>query len=1199
MRWWGKQRSVAAGGNIEVAVTGDGNSVHLSAPVRSAYREQVRRIAPPELVGREAELADLAAFCTTDSGPSYAWWRAEAWAGKTALMSWFALHPPQGVRVVPFFVTARLGAQNDITAYVDVVLEQLAELAGEGLPAHLTAATREAHVLHLYGLAAEACARRGERLVLLVDGLDEDRGFTRGPDVHSIASLLPARPPAGMRVLVAGRLNPPLPGDVPPGHPLYDPGIVRTLPRSPYAQVIRAEAERELKQLILGDGLELELLGLVAAAGGGLTAQDLAALTGAVPYQVADALRTRAGRTFGKRLEVYLLGHEELQVQAELMLGAAELARHRERLYGWAEEWRAAGWPADTPAYLLRGLFRMALAAGDVDRLLALAMDETRHDRMLVATGSDAAALGEIRETADRVAADEPADLSALLRLAVRRGGVSGRNGGVTPTLCRAWAELGRTDKAVALAHAIPGRRVHVGALAEVGRVLAADGDITRALDVLAEAEEALHRAPRHDRAFFASTACLLEALAEVGAPLRECGDRGGALPAGRVDSPAPDHDDRLRFSARACGDRLAEVVLAAVEDSAAQDGVLALVEFWARTGRVARAERLARSLGADRRTPALIRLAVALAETGDRAAADALFDDVRRDLLDGGPAPLHGGLTVTTGAWFAPLVTALLRTGDLTGAESVVTAALARWPDDMDLPALKVSVLTHQGRLERAQVWVRGVGVGLSRDFAEAELACALARAGRVEEARARVVGIPMDHPRADVAKAAAETLAAVGRYTEAERVVGGPAASRAATDALLRGALRHARSGAPKEAERFVARVEEAVRAYVPPSRQAWERVIVAGDLRRAGHHAAARSVLDGVEDLLPSAPIENLTDEEVYGYDSIASLVAEELAATGELDRAEALLHTTFEPLHCVQAWASVLRGLIEAGEYERADALIDLRAAERDEPEVADLLRGEAAVVLTEVGRIEQALALADLTEEPQSRVAAFAALAQAAAAAGQHDRSRALLGTAAESAALTREVPSAGHALMIGLLYRARRALGDERAALDTLAGAADLLRSRPFTAPDPLLWALVETGWYDHADRLVDELAGRGTDSLIEAYVAVGRHDRAARLAGLDGGPDRVVSPAAAVALAPVVEPSLGRALTVRLLLTEGSWTSALPAVVSLEPRTVPWIVETLRPAAGADTLTAARTSAPSERRSHPATPEAPPSPTP
>lgn len=65
---------------------------------------------------RDAELSEFTALCTSDSGSPYAWWRAGAWAGKTALMPWFALHPPQGVRIVPFFITARLGAQNDVTS---------------------------------------------------------------------------------------------------------------------------------------------------------------------------------------------------------------------------------------------------------------------------------------------------------------------------------------------------------------------------------------------------------------------------------------------------------------------------------------------------------------------------------------------------------------------------------------------------------------------------------------------------------------------------------------------------------------------------------------------------------------------------------------------------------------------------------------------------------------------------------------------------------------------------------------------------------------------------------------------------------------------------------------------------------------------------------------------------------------------------
>ena len=68
---------------------------------------------------------------------------------------------------------------------------------------------------------AEQC----QRLVLVVDGLDEDGGVTTGPDAYSIAALLPTRgPPDGLRVIVAGRPDPPVPADVPDNHPLRGSG---------------------------------------------------------------------------------------------------------------------------------------------------------------------------------------------------------------------------------------------------------------------------------------------------------------------------------------------------------------------------------------------------------------------------------------------------------------------------------------------------------------------------------------------------------------------------------------------------------------------------------------------------------------------------------------------------------------------------------------------------------------------------------------------------------------------------------------------------------------------------------------------------------------------------------------------------------------------------------------------------------------
>jgi hypothetical protein len=103
----------------------------MAPPARSPHLEQVRRIAPrypPGLVGREDQLAELARFCIDPDGPPYAWWQADAWAGKSALLSSFVLRPPPEVvgrvRLVSFFITARLVSQDTRDAFISVVLEQ-------------------------------------------------------------------------------------------------------------------------------------------------------------------------------------------------------------------------------------------------------------------------------------------------------------------------------------------------------------------------------------------------------------------------------------------------------------------------------------------------------------------------------------------------------------------------------------------------------------------------------------------------------------------------------------------------------------------------------------------------------------------------------------------------------------------------------------------------------------------------------------------------------------------------------------------------------------------------------------------------------------------------------------------------------------------------------------------------------------------
>ena len=185
--------------------------------------------------------------------------------------------PAAGVRIVSFFVTARLAAQSDRGAFVPNVIEQLLAILGQPMPL-LTDATQDAHLLGLLDEAAQHCQQRDESLVLLVDGLDEDRGVSTGPAAHSIAAVLPASLSAGMRVIIAGRPNPPVPDDVPEHHPLRDPRIVCRLSASVHARAREREMNEALRELVDGPSEKRILIGLLVAAGGGLTAADLADL---------------------------------------------------------------------------------------------------------------------------------------------------------------------------------------------------------------------------------------------------------------------------------------------------------------------------------------------------------------------------------------------------------------------------------------------------------------------------------------------------------------------------------------------------------------------------------------------------------------------------------------------------------------------------------------------------------------------------------------------------------------------------------------------------------------------------------------------------------------------------------------------------------------------------------------------------------
>ncbi|MFF0744957.1 hypothetical protein ACFYVL_31605 [Streptomyces sp. NPDC004111] len=441
---------------------------------------------PTAFTGREEELDALSAFVTApDSGPSYVWWQADAWAGKSALLAWFATRRlPAGIDAAHYFIARRLGT-NSRQDFLRAVGDQLATAAA---PSPRASPHSDPDQLHtLFEAAARTSAVRRRRLVLIVDGLDEDGDAALGR--QSIAALLPRQPPHGMRIIVSGRAHPPLPSDL-DGHPLRDPHVVRRLAPSPAAHVVRDTALHELASLLHDRTVGAPLVGVLAVAEGSLTAADLAAVTGARHFEVLSMLRTVASRSLAPTmidralltapdgedssagLQPLVLAHEELRAAASHALGKDELRTYTRDLHSWADRYWESGWPTDTPSYLLTGYTRLVQRSKDTGRLEALVLDPRRQLRLIQRSGPDIA-------LADLTLISSPEDpppansLAVAAQTAVSREALRAHTEPLPPAIAQTVARLGDAQRAKSLATTSPQPAAKAAGLAQVARVLA------------------------------------------------------------------------------------------------------------------------------------------------------------------------------------------------------------------------------------------------------------------------------------------------------------------------------------------------------------------------------------------------------------------------------------------------------------------------------------------------------------------------------------------------------------------------------------------------------------------------------------------------------------------------------------------------------------------------------------------------------
>ncbi|MFF9691266.1 hypothetical protein [Streptomyces sp. NPDC014623] len=434
----------------------------------------------------------MAAFVTgPDVAPAYLWWQAGPWAGKTALLSWFAVRElPAGVDVAHYVIAGRLGTDRR-DGFVQAVGEQLAAAAGNR---RYSAVDRKQPTLEpLYEAAARECAGRDRRLVLIVDGLDEDADV--GLDGAGIAGLLPKVPPYGMRVIVTGRPHPRVPVKLAPDHPLRDPAIVRRLTDSPAARVIRDTAMAELRTLLEDRDLGRRLLGLLVSARGALTGADLGELLDITPYDVQDKLRTVVGRSMAPTRtdllpldvraeaeaeagrQTFVLAHSTLHATACEALGKRFLTERIHDLDRWAQQYQDEGWPMDTPNYLLTGYTRLLHEKGRTEELTALVLDPQRQLRLAQRSGPDVALAQLDLITSSGRDHSPPLDVDKAAATAASGEMLLAHVRPLPASVARTIARLGDTQRARALAGASGNAVDKALNLAGVARVLQAMDD--------------------------------------------------------------------------------------------------------------------------------------------------------------------------------------------------------------------------------------------------------------------------------------------------------------------------------------------------------------------------------------------------------------------------------------------------------------------------------------------------------------------------------------------------------------------------------------------------------------------------------------------------------------------------------------------------------------------------------------------------
>jgi tRNA-binding EMAP/Myf-like protein len=427
------------------------------------------------LPDRDRELADLERLVGRGG---YVAIVGGAYSGKSTLLAFFAANPPPDVDVVSFFVASPI-RRNTTSLFVRYVNGQLRHLVADTGPATPDTVGRITDFERLWNAAVEQSQTKGRRLLLIVDGLDEQDNDDPYPP---ISSFLPPVTHEHVTVVVSCRPNPDSYVLTRP-HP-FDEALTRAyrLERTERIAARRGLAEHELDG-VLGRAsggrrtarVLYGALGVLGAATRPMDVRSVAqilcrgkrdpAYEGDVAAYLAQSNLVRCVSGVAKP-KLYELGHETFY---DAVSKRIDLGGYCDMMWDWVAGYASRGWPTDTPRFILEEYPNML----DVDDLNELVTYEFRA-RVHASLGTEHHLAVAIRAAiAAHLFKKDSVSLGAVGELTLHRLDISSRRTNLPTNLVEAVIGAGNTDHAHRLADELPSPDGRVRMLTAVAKATA------------------------------------------------------------------------------------------------------------------------------------------------------------------------------------------------------------------------------------------------------------------------------------------------------------------------------------------------------------------------------------------------------------------------------------------------------------------------------------------------------------------------------------------------------------------------------------------------------------------------------------------------------------------------------------------------------------------------------------------------------